>query len=56
MEKALEALHVAANAIRTMQGIDMVSVENDNDSGEIFFVVDGDQFLMKLKPFNPMED
>ena len=39
MDKALEALHIAAAAIRQMAGVRDVSVDNDADSGEIYFAV-----------------
>jgi len=47
-DKALEALHVAAEAIREMDGVSNVSVDNDNDSGEIFFRTDNGDFVLKL--------
>lgn len=37
MDKALEALHVAADAISEVKGVGYVSVNSDNDSGEILF-------------------
>jgi hypothetical protein len=46
--KALEALHVAADAIRKMKGVTNVSVDNDNDSGEIFFSVENREFKLNL--------
>lgn len=49
MDKALEALHVAADAIRKMKGIRNVSVDNDNDSGEIFFDVGERTFKLVLE-------
>jgi len=49
MDKALEALHVAAFAIENMLGISNVSVDNDNDSGEIFFDADGETYVLKLR-------
>ena len=56
MEKALEALYVAAKAIKKMDGVESVSVENDNDSGEVYFVVDGIGYIMKLKEFDAEKD
>jgi hypothetical protein len=46
--KALEALHVAAAAIKKMEGVSNVSVDNDNDSGEIFFSVGDREFKLNL--------
>lgn len=48
-EKALEALHVAAKAIAAMDGVVAVSCDNDNDSGELFFIVDGEEYTMVLE-------
>jgi hypothetical protein len=47
MEKALEALHIAAAALK-LHSYEHVSVDNDNDSGEIFFSVEGRTFMLKL--------
>ncbi len=46
--KALEALHVAAAAIKRMKGVTNVSVDNDNDSGEILFNVGSREFKLNL--------
>lgn len=48
-EKALEALHVAAAAIRKMKGVKECTAENDNKSGEIFFSLKtGGSYILKL--------
>jgi hypothetical protein len=49
LTKALEALHVGADAIRTMKGVDECTADNDNDSGEIIFTVNGRDFRLKLE-------
>lgn len=49
MDKALEALHVAAQALRQMAGVQNVSVDNDADSGEIFFAVGDIEYKLKLE-------
>ena len=48
MDKALEALHNAAAAIRQMAGVRDVSVDNDADSGEIYFAVGEVDYKLKL--------
>jgi len=48
MDKALEALHVAAKAIAKMDGVTNCTVDNDHKSGEILFEVDGQEFALKL--------
>lgn len=50
-EKALEALHVAATAIKQVSGISDVSADNDGKSGELFFTVEssGVQYCMSLR-------
>jgi hypothetical protein len=50
MDKALEALNVAARAIEKIKGITDVSFDNDNDSGEIFFFdeKEGKEFKLTL--------
>lgn len=49
MNKALEALHVAATAITGIGGIINVSVDNDHDSGEIMFTAGGENFVLRLE-------
>lgn len=49
MEKALEALHVAAQAIRQMPEVANLSVDNDNDSGEILFTIHQTEYRLKLE-------
>ena len=49
LTKALEALHVGADAIRTLKGVDECTADNDNDSGEIIFTVNGRDFRLKLE-------
>jgi hypothetical protein len=49
MEKALEALHVAAQAIRQMPEVANLSVDNDNDSGEILFTINEAEYRLKLE-------
>jgi len=50
MGTALEALHVAAEAIRNMPDILECTADNDNDSGEIIFTVKSTnrQFVLRL--------
>lgn len=48
--KALEALHVAAKAIREMPEIAEATADNDNDGGEINFTVQGGRsFVISLR-------
>jgi hypothetical protein len=48
-EKALEALHVAADAIRTIHGITSATADNDNDSGEVCFTTaSGKTYIFRL--------
>jgi|KBSSwiStaDraftv2_1062776.scaffolds.fasta_scaffold8070186_1 hypothetical protein len=49
MDKALEALHVAAQALRQMAGVQNVTVDNDADSGEIFFAVGEIEYKLQLE-------
>lgn len=49
MEKALEALHVAARAIRQVPEVTNVSVDNDHDSGEILFTIHQTEYRLKLE-------
>lgn len=50
LEKALEALQVAAEAIGAMPSIVEATADNDNDSGEIIFTVQGGQsFVLSLR-------
>ena len=49
MEKALEALHVAAQAIRQVPEVTNVSVDNDNDSGELLFTIHQTEYRLKLE-------
>lgn len=46
--KAFEALHVAATAIKALNGITDVSVDNDRSSGEILFDVDDQRYVLRL--------
>lgn len=46
--KALEALHVAATAIKTVNGLSNVSVDNDGSSGEILFDVGDERYVLRL--------
>ncbi len=46
--KALEALHVAATAIKTVNGVSNVSVDNDGSSGEILFDVGDERYVLRL--------
>ena len=46
--KAFEALHVAAIAIKTLNGITDVSVDNDGRSGEILFDVGDQRYVLRL--------
>lgn len=48
MDKALETLHVAAEAIKKIDKIHDVEADNDADSGEVFFSVDGSSFTLRL--------
>lgn len=49
--KALEALHVAASAIKTMPEIVECTVDNDHQGGEIIFMTeDGREWVLKLAP------
>jgi hypothetical protein len=49
-EKALEALHVAAAAIRKMRGVKSCTADNDNKSGEICFTLKtGQSFVLRLE-------
>lgn len=48
MDKALEALHIAARAIKRIPDVINISVDNDNDSGEILFTVDQTEYRLKL--------
>lgn len=43
LDTALEALHVAAKAIRQMAHVSSCTADNDNDSGEIIFTVSHDK-------------
>ena len=45
---ALEALHVAAAAIKTVKGISNVSVDNDANSGEVIFEVGKVRYVLRL--------
>jgi len=46
--KALEALHVAATAIKTIDGVSNVSVDNDGTSGEVLFDVGDERYVLRL--------
>lgn len=48
-DKALEALHVAAQAIKEMEGTSNVTVDNDHNGGELFFDVGQETFRMKVE-------
>ena len=49
-EKALEALHVAAAAIRKMKGVLECTADNDNKSGEIIFTLkSGETYVLRLE-------
>jgi hypothetical protein len=48
MDKALEALHVAAAAIKLLAGVTNVTVDNDDDSGEIMFETERGCFTLTL--------
>jgi hypothetical protein len=48
-DQALEALHVAAQAIRKMKGVKNVTVDSDNKGGEIFFDVGDESFKLELE-------
>jgi hypothetical protein len=45
---ALEALHVATAAIKTVKGISNVSVDNDAHSGEVIFDVSNVRYVLRL--------
>lgn len=47
--KMLEVLHVCANVLKNQNGINEVSVDNDNDDGEICFSVGNRNFILTLK-------
>ena len=47
--KAFEALHVAATAIKTLNGITDVSVDNDGSSAEIIFDVGDQRYVLRLE-------
>ena len=49
MSLALEALHSCADHLREKKGITEVSVDNDNDSGEIYFSTGDQHFMLVLK-------
>lgn len=49
LSKAFEALHVAATAIKTLNGITDVSVDNDGGSGEIIFDVADQRYVLRLE-------
>jgi hypothetical protein len=47
---ALEALHVAAAAIRKMEGVTEATADNDSQSGEVIFTTTtGQSFVLKLE-------
>lgn len=52
LDTALEALHLAAKAVRQVPYVRSCAVDNDNDSGEIIFTVrrgtDARDYLLKL--------
>jgi hypothetical protein len=46
---ALAALHVAAEAIRTLTDVTEATADNDHDSGEVIFsLINGESYLLKL--------
>ena len=49
MSTALEALHACADNLREREGVTGVSVDNDNDSGEIYFSTGDRHFMLVLK-------
>jgi len=55
MEKALEALPVAAQAIKQMPEVAKLSVDNDHDSGEILFTIHETEYRLKLESFQHQE-
>lgn len=52
--KAFEALHVAATAIKALNGITDVSVDNDGSSGEILFDVGDQRYVLRLVEEQPL--
>lgn len=52
INKALEAMSNATTAIRNTTGVTDVSMDNDNDSGEIIFAVAGQKFILRLEEFD----
>jgi precorrin-4 methylase len=50
LEVAFQALRLAAEMIKNLEGVADVSVDNDNDSGEVVFVLHtGESFILTLK-------
>lgn len=51
-ETALEALHVAAAAIRKMENVSEATADNDNKSGEVIFTVrNGQSYVLTLEEY-----
>lgn len=55
MEKAFEALHVAAEAVAKVKGVSDCTADNDHDSGEVIFdvTVKGERkrFVLRLEEY-----
>lgn len=56
LDTALEALHVAAAAIRQMDGVTEATADNDHKSGEVIFSAYGHWYCLSLKEFEPDEE
>ncbi len=51
-DKALEALHVAAKAIRKMSGVTECTADNDHKSGEVIFTLtNGNCYVLNLEEY-----
>jgi hypothetical protein len=56
LDKALESLTVAAEAIKNMDDVHDVEVDNDNSGGEVYFTTNGCSFALRLVQIDEIEE